>query len=145
MVIGSFTEALDEDLNISKAWGIIFEWIRDLNRAGARGGLSPQQAVVALATWKKLDEMLGLDIRPKSPARLVDETEYSRGVGSPANLATSVEGEEEVPSNIIELAQQRMLARKAKDFKRSDEIRDELKAKGWIVEDSPKGPKLKKI
>ncbi len=27
----------------------------------------------------------------------------------------------------------------------SDEIRDELKAKGWVVEDSPKGPKLKKL
>ena len=40
---------------------------------------------------------------------------------------------------------QRIEARKIKDFKRSDAIRDELKAKGWVIEDSPKGTKLKKI
>ena len=40
---------------------------------------------------------------------------------------------------------QRIEARKAKDFKRSDAIRDELKAKGWVIEDTPKGIKLKKI
>ena len=36
-------------------------------------------------------------------------------------------------------------ARKAKDFKRSDAIRDELKAKGWTIEDTPKGPRLKRF
>jgi cysteinyl-tRNA synthetase len=40
---------------------------------------------------------------------------------------------------------ERQLARHAKDFKRADAIRDELKAKGWVIEDTPKGPKLKKI
>jgi len=43
------------------------------------------------------------------------------------------------------LLEARQAARKAKDFKRSDAIRDELKAKGWIIEDTPKGPKLKKL
>ena len=43
------------------------------------------------------------------------------------------------------LLEARQAARKAKDFKRSDAIRDELKAKGWVIEDTPKGPKLKKI
>ena len=37
------------------------------------------------------------------------------------------------------------LAKKARDFKRSDEIRNELKALGWMIEDSPSGIKLKKI
>ena len=40
---------------------------------------------------------------------------------------------------------QRVAARKAKNFARSDAIRDELKSKGWVIEDTPKGPKLKKI
>ena len=43
------------------------------------------------------------------------------------------------------LLEARQAARKAKDFKRADAIRDELKAKGWVIEDTPKGPKLKKI
>jgi cysteinyl-tRNA synthetase len=32
-----------------------------------------------------------------------------------------------------------------KDFKRADAIRDELKAKGWTIEDTPKGARLKKL
>jgi cysteinyl-tRNA synthetase len=43
------------------------------------------------------------------------------------------------------LLEERQAARKAKDFKRSDAIRDELKAKGWMIEDTPKGPRLKQI
>jgi len=35
--------------------------------------------------------------------------------------------------------------RKAKDFKRADAIRDELKSKGWIIEDTPRGARLKRL
>ena len=40
---------------------------------------------------------------------------------------------------------QRNAARKAKDFKRADAMRDELKSKGWIIEDTPKGARVKRI
>jgi cysteinyl-tRNA synthetase len=60
-------------------------------------------------------------------------------------FAAKVEGEENVPYEIQNLAIARMQAKKAKDFKRSDAIRDELKSKGWVIEDTPKGIKLKKI
>jgi len=43
------------------------------------------------------------------------------------------------------LLEARQIAKKAKDFKRADELRAELKAKGWLVEDTPSGPKLKKV
>ena len=51
----------------------------------------------------------------------------------------------EIPAEILAMAEARTEAKKAKDFKKSDAIRDELKSKGWIIEDTPKGPKLKKI
>ena len=51
---------------------------------------------------------------------------------------------EEAPADILALLEQRQAARKAKDFKRSDAVRDELKAKGWTIEDTPKGAKLKR-
>lgn len=51
----------------------------------------------------------------------------------------------EAPPEILALLEERQAARKAKDFKRSDAIRDELKAKGWVIEDTPKGPKLKRL
>jgi len=52
---------------------------------------------------------------------------------------------DEIPAELNALLAARQAARQARDFKRSDAIRDELKAKGWIIEDTPKGPKLKKL
>ena len=46
---------------------------------------------------------------------------------------------------MLALVEARQAARKAKDFKRSDEVRDELKNLGWVVEDTPKGPRVKRV
>ncbi|MEI3005576.1 MAG: hypothetical protein V8T87_13295 [Victivallales bacterium] len=51
---------------------------------------------------------------------------------------------EDVPAGIMALAQKRIEARKAKDFKTADEIRDSLKAQGWVIIDTPQGMKVKK-
>jgi cysteinyl-tRNA synthetase len=115
-LIQQFTEALDEDLNISGAWGVVFEWVRETNRRIAENSLKPAYAAAALAAWDKIDSVLG--------------------VGAKA--------ETEVPAEILALAEARTAAKKAKDFKHADAIRDELKTKGWLIEDTPKGPKLKK-
>jgi cysteinyl-tRNA synthetase len=58
------------------------------------------------------------------------------GVGTPREL--------EAPAEVIALLDARQAARKARDFKRADALRDELKAKGWIIEDTPKGARLKR-
>jgi len=116
-MISDFTTALDDDLNISAAWGAVFEWIRELNRRLAESSLTALEAGAALAAWSQIDSVLGL--------------------GAPA--------ETEAPSGIVALLDARQAARKAKDFKRADAIRDELKAKGWVIEDTQKGPKLKRI
>jgi len=52
--------------------------------------------------------------------------------------------EESAPSDVKTLADERQAAREAKDWAASDRLRDEIAAKGWIVEDTPQGPKLKK-
>ena len=62
---------------------------------------------------------------------------WGDGVGSRAEAGA--------PADILALAEERNAAKKARDFKRADTIRDELKAKGWVIEDTPKGIKLKKI
>jgi cysteinyl-tRNA synthetase len=139
-IINQFSSALDDDLNISMAWGVIFGWIRDLNRLMAQEKLSREQAIIAIGTWKILDGVLGFDLRPRSSLRIREE----RGV-VPIGILTSISGEEDAPADIRILLTDRILARKGKDFKRADAIRDELKSKGWVIEDTPKGPKLKKI
>jgi cysteinyl-tRNA synthetase len=116
-LLTQFSAALDDDLNISGAWGAIFEWVRDTNRKLAENAMDPAAAAAALATWDKLDSVLG--------------------VGAPKEV--------EVPAGILALVEARQAARKAKDFKRADAIRDELKAKGWVIEDTPKGARAKRL
>ncbi len=114
--IAAFTEALDDDLNVSAAWGVVFDWVRETNRLLAGNQLTAAQAASALAAWSRVDSVFGLGRKASA----------------------------EAPAEFIALLEARQAARKAKDFKRSDAIRDELKAKGWLIEDTPKGPKLKK-
>ena len=116
-LIEDFTSAMDNDLNVSAAWGIVFDWVRETNRLLAENKLDPAAAAAALAAWDKVDSVFGLGRKPDA----------------------------EAPPEIIALLDQRQAARKAKDFKKSDAIRDELKAKGWVIEDTPKGPRLKPV
>jgi cysteinyl-tRNA synthetase len=112
-----FTEALDDDLNVSAAWAVIFEWVRETNKELAAGAMTAEAAATALASWQEADRVFGL--------------------GGPRG--------DDAPPELLVLLEERQAARKAKDFKKSDAIRDELKAKGWSIEDTPKGPRLKKI
>jgi cysteinyl-tRNA synthetase len=116
-LLPSFTAALEDDLNISGAWGAVFEWIREVNRRLAEHSMSPTAAGSALIEWNKIDSVLGIGVK----------------------------SEAEIPADISALAEARIAAKQAKDFKRSDEIRGELKSKGWVIEDTPKGIKLKKL
>jgi cysteinyl-tRNA synthetase len=87
-----------------------------------------------------LDGVLGLNLNVKSPLRMKEVRDVV-----PSGFLVEVGGDQEAPTEIRSLLRQRMQARAAKDFKLSDTIRDELKAKGWVIEDSPKGPKLKRF
>ena len=53
--------------------------------------------------------------------------------------------EADAPPEIVALLGQREAARKARDFSRADAMRDRLKARGWVIEDTPKGPRLKPL
>jgi cysteinyl-tRNA synthetase len=116
-LLKAFAAAMDEDLNIAAAWGAIFEWVRHTNKQLAENALNPSQAAACLAAWQKVDGVLGIGAAPEA----------------------------EVPAELNALLEERQAARKAKDFKRSDAIRDELKVKGWVIEDTPKGARLKRL
>jgi cysteinyl-tRNA synthetase len=116
-LIARFSAALDEDLNVAGAWGAVFDWVRDTNRRLAEKSMDASSAVAALATWEQIDRVFG--------------------VGSRAEAAA--------PAEITALLEAREAARKSKDFKRADAVRNELKSMGWLIEDTPKGPRLKRI
>ncbi|MGA3283586.1 MAG: cysteine--tRNA ligase [Verrucomicrobiota bacterium] len=131
-LLDEFTAALDDDLNISAAWGAVFEWVRETNRRIAENSLSASDAATALTAWEKVNSVLGIE----PPPTVVLEK---------LNVEVSLVSFVVVPEEVNSLLEQRQAARQAKDFKRADAIRDQLKAKGWVIEDTPKGPKLKKI
>ncbi len=111
-----FAEALDDDLNISAALAAVFDFLRDANILIDNNTLSAAGAANALALLDRLDTVAGL-------------------LGDAADS---------VPVEIQALATSRQEARRAKDFKRSDALRDELAGLGWLVEDTPGGPRVKR-
>jgi len=114
-VIEKFISALDDDLNVSSAWGVVFDWVRDCNRRLADDSMDASTAAAELAAWERIDTVLGVG-----------------------------KAEEEAPAEFIALLEERAAARKAKDFARADAIRDELAAQGWVIEDTPNGARLKR-
>jgi len=49
-----------------------------------------------------------------------------------------------VPPEVQALVAERQAARQAKNFQRSDEIREQLARAGWVIEDTPRGPRAKR-
>jgi cysteinyl-tRNA synthetase len=107
-----FEEALDDDLNISAALGFLFESIRETNRAMDRGELDSASANSWLKSWQRINNVLNLEME----------------------IA-------ELPVEIAKLAEARAQARLAKDFRKSDELRDKLNALGWEARDTKDGQK----
>lgn len=114
----AFGEALDDDLNISAGLAAVFDFIRETNRLIDEGELGAQGAKNALDLLDRLDTVCGLFAAPKDT---------------------------EVPAAILDLVQQRQEARRNKDFAASDAIRDRLGEQGWVVEDTPDGPRVKPL
>ncbi|HZE56845.1 MAG TPA: cysteine--tRNA ligase [Chthoniobacterales bacterium] len=108
-----FRQALDDDLNISGALGALFETIRETNRQMDAGETGAEEAKSWLEWWKGVDGVL------------------------------QISGDEaELPAEIAELAEARVQARLAKDWRKSDELRDVLAARGWEARDTKDGQKI---
>ncbi len=108
-----FEEALDDDLNISAALGFLFETIRETNRAMDEKKLDANSAATWLNWWSRINSTLDFEA-----------------------------GGAELPEDVKKLAEARAHARLAKDFRKSDELRDKLNALGWDARDTKDGQKI---
>jgi cysteinyl-tRNA synthetase len=108
-----FDDALDDDLNISGALGVLFETIRETNRRIDGGEIGASEAKAWLEWWGRVEQVLGIS-----------------------------EEEAVLPEEIAALAEARVQARLAKDWRKSDELRDELAARGWEARDTKDGQKI---
>ncbi|MDR3580315.1 MAG: cysteine--tRNA ligase [Oryzomonas sp.] len=129
-LIPRFSEAMDDDFNTAQGLGVLFDAVRTINRFLAETG-KPSPAVLSLIartrqSFAEIGQVLGLfNSRPSAWLEQIKGSKADRIDLSPAEI----EG----------LIAERAEARKSKDFKRSDEIRDMLLEKGIQLLDSPQG------
>lgn len=113
-----FTEALADDLNISVALGAIFEMVREINSLCDANAISQQEAQEVLKALEKINAVLG--------------------------VLSFTKKEEEIPADLQDAFEKRLQARRDKNWKLADELRDFIHARGYMIEDTPQGARLKK-
>ncbi len=111
-----FEAALADDLAISGALGALFDMVHAGNKAMDAGTVPPAAAAAVRGLLARFDSVLAFLARPET----------------------------EAPAEALALLAQRQAARQAKNWPESDRIRNELAAQGWIIQDTPQGPKLKR-
>ena len=116
-----FREAMNDDFNTAAALGVLFEAVRLINTTLKDHELLPPAFFdAAEGALKDYDDILGV-------------------IGPAGETGGSEEDQE-----IQRLIEERAAARKAKNFARSDEIRDQLKERGIVLEDTPQGVRWKR-
>ncbi len=115
--VAAFDTAMEDDLNTADALGAIFEYIRDMNTLFTDAN-QPSAAVLdaGLKALTTMTDVLGL-LR-----RQLDTT----------------------PPEVLALVEARAQAKKDKNFGRADALRQQALAMGYVIEDTPKGPKVKR-
>jgi cysteinyl-tRNA synthetase len=123
--LADFGAGLADDLNTAVALASIFDLVRDVNTAMDRGEFLQQDAAPLVAAMEKFDAILAV--------LADDDEEKLRELGFSPELPRLTA--EQIEALIVE----RNAAKKRRDFKRSDEIRQQLTNSGIIVEDTRDG------
>ncbi len=108
-----FCDKMDDDLNTADALAVLFDFVRDINTNALKTNESSLKQVANI--FDILCEVLGL---------------------------LSERHQEGVPQEVEDLANQRANARKDKNWTLADELRAKIDALGYVVEDTPNGPKI---
>jgi cysteinyl-tRNA synthetase len=112
-----FRSALADDLNISSALAALFDLVRELNGLCDEEKIGFDDAAMILKQFEKWNEVLGI---------------------------IPLECKDDIPQELLDMLAKREEARKAKDFRMSDQMRDAIHAGGYLIEDTPTGARLKK-
>jgi cysteinyl-tRNA synthetase len=111
-----FEEAMDADLDTPVALAALFDYVRDANRILDAAKISEQNKQHMLDALQRIDSVLSV-------------------------METS---EEKIPTEIQELIKKRDQARAKKDWALADKIRNEISKKGFVIQDTPTGTRVKK-
>jgi cysteinyl-tRNA synthetase len=115
-LLADFEEAMDDDLNTPRALSVLFTFVKKVNTLMDSNPLGRVAASKALDALERVNSVLGI-------------IEFE---------------EEKLPPNLAELIVKRDEARKRRDFRESDRLREELLKAGIVVEDTPSGSRWKR-
>ncbi|RLJ05241.1 MAG: cysteine--tRNA ligase [Candidatus Aenigmatarchaeota archaeon] len=118
-----FEDALDDDLNISPALSAIFNLMKEVNKKIDSKEIGKEDAELVMRAMERFDMVLGLDLGKEKLWFSLDEAET------------------EVKEKLLK----REELRKEKKWEEADKIRNELKEMGIVVEDTPEGPRWRKL
>ena len=111
----AFKQALADDLNLPEVYAIVFELIRQINKIMPRNEIGRKGAGMLLDAFARFDRILGV---------------------------LDLDHDASIPDWVQSKLDARRQARAERDFSRSDQIRDELSAAGWILEDTLNGQRI---
>jgi cysteinyl-tRNA synthetase len=112
-----FSEALADDLNISVALAALFDLMREVNSLCDLKKISSSEAQEVITCLKRFDSVLGvMSFEPRK---------------------------EEIPNEIAEAIERRLQAKREKNWPLADELREFITSKGFVLEDTPQGSKVK--
>ena len=135
-------EQFANDFNTPGALGVLFTLIREFNRVAAEPKANQTAGAVLGAgeLIRLIEEDFGavMGVGRADPEKMLSDIAQIRASRSQAAGKTVLSAEE-----IGKLIAQRNEARKAKDFKRADELRNELLQKGVLIKDGPQGTEWK--
>ncbi|MCK4547241.1 MAG: cysteine--tRNA ligase [Candidatus Eisenbacteria sp.] len=117
-----FGEAMDDDLNSARAIGHLYELVREANAF-----------------------MAGGEVTTAGKQVLRDLENAIRSFGGILGLFGKPQEDLEVPEDIQSLVAARVEARTARNWGEADRIRDELQARGWVLEDKAGGTRIKRV
>lgn len=118
----AYEAAMDDDLNVSEALAAVFQLVREGNQALDRGDAEPRGSEAALQVLGDFDAAFGvLSLRERERSAVPDE----------------------LRAWLDERIAEREAARGARDYARADRIREEVEARGFVLEDTPEGTRWK--
>lgn len=114
-----FYEQLDDDFNTTQAFAVLFDFIKNINTLLDSGHISKKQATEITKFFQDVNKIFGI----------IDFKKINKPI----------------PAEIKKLAKQRETFRKNKDWLKSDELRQKIESKGYIIKDTDDGFDIKNM
>ncbi|MGB8030235.1 MAG: cysteine--tRNA ligase [Terracidiphilus sp.] len=141
---GDFRDALANDLNTAEALAAVFEMVRAANTAIDQGQFFAEDRDAILPVLKDFDAVFDV-IEDRDAEATRRALEWAKETDRMAEVAPELLAAQSLTDEAIEaLVAERTAAKKARNFARADQIRNELAEKGVVIEDSKDGVRWKR-